>query len=354
MSDTEINDKRKPSDFKGISFSKYQKAKVKKEITNCMATGKLEPACYWSAELICAGHYGDLWECIILYITRNIHLGNPKLPIYIAKRFDDFKNVLLNGYQDDELRMRNNPKIRRIFAEIIAVLTNSRKKHTFEPVKIQKTGEFDVTHMATKLKAPNVSYINGVFKDGDAKELFIALNEFAYHISPESSNAVSACYWLEWTLEFEALCKRKKEKCICERRTFAPVQEKYQMDTIWLIWEVVLKQCSKQNNKSLSSITEALLKIFSIKYTDGVKKRRRFVIYFAVALLTEKVDYSIDVVNNKTSIEAAIKKIDMLYRDVKKNEVAPDTSYLFNGIEKSSIDKSIEKIEAMNTLTGVR
>jgi len=57
MNDTDINDKRNPSEFKGVSFSKFQKTKVKQELINCLASAKIESACYWTAELICSGAF---------------------------------------------------------------------------------------------------------------------------------------------------------------------------------------------------------------------------------------------------------------------------------------------------------
>lgn len=350
----DINDKRAQNEFKGITFSKFQKTKVKKELITCLSSSKVESACYWGGELICAGHFFDLWETIILYVSRYIHLGNPRLPIYIAMRFDNFKTILSNGYVDNELRLRNNPKIRQLFAEILAVLCFSRKKHTFEPVKIKKQEEFDMTFIASKLKAPSVNYAQRIFLQTDPKELFIAVNELGYHISRQSKNAVSACYWLEWLLEYEALCKKRKEKCQCERRSFITVQDKYQMDPIWLIWDTILKESATRNNQAIDKVLKSLLSIFCIKFTSGVTKRRRFLVYFAISLLTENAEFSVEIVNNKNQVDAVVKKIDLVYRDIKKNEESPNTGYLEAGLEsKSNLDKTIERLEKMNNLQGV-
>jgi hypothetical protein len=350
MNETDINDKRSMAEFKGITFSKFQKSKVKTELMKCLITSKVEPACYWTAELICAGHYGDLWEIIILFISRYIHLGNPKLPIYISMRFKSFKDIISNGYGGNELAMRNNANIRQLFAEIVSLLCQSRKKHSLEAIKIQKQDEFNIAHMASRLKAPAIGYVQDIFKPDDPKELFIAMNEFAYHLSPESKNSVSACYWLEWMLEYETLCKQKKELCLGETRQFAPIQDKFKNDIIWIVWDIILHECSKnKKNPLIVKIVNALLEIFSIKYSSGVKKRRKFLIYFAVSLLTDPLDLTIDIISNKKELDAIIQKIGVVYKDVKKNEESLNTDYLYTGVaERTNLDKTVERLEKMN------
>jgi hypothetical protein len=350
MNDIDINDKRSSHDFKGVTFSKFQKSKVRTELIQCLITSKVEPACYWAAELICAAHYGDLWEIIILFIGRYIHLGNPKLPIYIAMRFKNFKEILTNGYVGNELAMRNNIKIRQLFAEIISVLCHSRKKHSLEAVKILKADEFNMTHMASKLKAPTIKYVEDIFKPDDPKELFIAMNEFSYHLTKDSKNSVSACYWLEWILEYETLCKHKKELCIGETRQFAPIQDKFKNDIIWLVWDIILHECYSKKNTLLTKIVNALLEIFSIKYTNGVKKRRKFLIYYAISILTDPLDLTIDIIANKNELDAIIKKIGVVYKDVKKSEESLNVDYLYAGMERSNLDKTIERLEKMNAI----
>ncbi len=348
MSDIEINDVRSEKDFKSITFSGYQKTRVKKELIVSMSAGKIENTCYWGAEMICAGHFAELWEIIVLYVSKHIHLGSPRLPTYISMRMDNFKEILVNGYVGNEIRLRNNPKIRDLFAEILATLCMSRKKHVFEAVKIKKSDEFNMAHMSTKLKAPKTSYADGVFTDEDPKELFIAVNELAYHLSSESQNSFSACYWLEWIIEFEQICKKSKDVIVAKRRCWAPVNPKYHVDPIWIVWELITDRCSRKGCAITTRIIESLLGMFSLRYGPSVKKRRRFLVYFAISLLTEPVDLSINIWSDKAHVSSVVKKIACVYKQVKKNEQAPATDYLFAGTEKTNLDKTIARLEMMN------
>ena len=352
MDISEINDIRMPPQFKGISFSNYKKMDVKSEFITSMLNGKVEQACNWAAELICAGHYLELWENILYYCSKHIHVGNPKLIFYLEKRYSVFKTIMNEGNFITPLDLRNNSTIRNLFAEVVCILCLSVKKHSFEVIKINKVEEFDMTQMTERLKAPSVDFIKPVFLNEDPKEIYIPLNEFAYNISKNIKNTVFACYWIEWILEFETICKKRKTNCACVRRPFVTTEPKLSIDLVWIIWDTLFYYVKLLENPFLEKTMASLLSLFSLQYTNACCKKRRYMLYFAVSLCTESTDLSVELVSNKKMVELAVNNINNIYRQIKKNEVSPGTDYLFNGLNKQNeLEKSLEKLKMVNSIT---
>ena len=347
-----INDLREPSEFKSISFSEYKKSEVKKQFLDCLSRGKLEPSCYWCAELICSGHFIDIWETIFFYLGKFIRNGNPKMVIYIQKRYEIFKNIVDQGHFITILELRNNATIRRLFSELITVLVFSPKKTSFETLKIDKVEEFDITKMTDRLKAPNIQYMGELLDKEDPKELIIIVNEFAYHISADSKNTHSAVFWIEWVLEFDHICKSRNEPVKCKRRTY-PVEAKFQKDVIWIIWDAIIEQ-SKKVGGFVEKIEKSLLELFCVKYSAATSKKRKYLLYFAVELLTEPVATNVDLIeaSKKEMIGAINENIDLIYKQIKKNEHSPNTDYLFMGTadKKANFDQSMRKLELVQSM----
>lgn len=49
-----------------------------------------------------------LWETFFLVMSKNIHVGNPKLAIYMEMRSNEFKSIVNNGFVDQELQSLDN------------------------------------------------------------------------------------------------------------------------------------------------------------------------------------------------------------------------------------------------------
>ena len=109
----------------------------------------------------------------------------------------------------------------------------------------------------------------------------------------------------------------------CERRSniHLQVENKYQLDVIWLIWDIFLKK-SENCPPIIKKIIKGLLTLFTLKYTSGCNRKRRYILYFVVSLLCENVNLNEEIMREqqKEVVANIIKNIDAIYRQIKKNE----------------------------------
>ena len=349
-----INDIRESSSLRGVTFSKHKITDVKKQLMDDMLDGKIEPACYWCAELVCAGHYGDIWEVIFIFVGKYIHIANPKIAVYLEQRYAVFRNIMTRGGFTSELELRNNHTIRQLFCEIITIITLSVKKNSFESVKIKRETEFDMIRMKERLEAPSLQFAEDVLHVDDPKEIYIAVNEFSYHIGSKTPNMLKACYWIEWLIEFDVLCRNRKQPCICKRRD-ANVENKYQCDIIWVIWDSLIYYSKNAivNPPMAKKMLLSLRELFTAKYTPGSTKKRKFLIYFAVEIITEhySLDSELFTEHTKKMLSVVTQKINLIYKQIKTNEESPNADYLFNNVDTGyNFERSLRQLDMLNSV----
>jgi hypothetical protein len=371
VDDSDICDCRLEHEFGDITFSKFKKKDAIKELMECIQESKVEPACFWSAELVCAGHFAELWETLIVFYASHIHIGNPKIARYLELKANQFKDILTTaGTAKLNIHfMRNNSSIRRMFGEIVFVLCVSKRKNEFNAIKMKESDfNMDVLHDKFKAYAEKSPQLEAVFKhdamdanikdatdanvdDFDPIELFPALNELAHCMS--NKNSIQACYWMEWMFAYEQQ-RQKKGMLLCARRVFCTVPESHQRNLVWLIWELIRVETDSRNSRYLSQIVESLLFLFCMRFTKTTIKKRKSILYFVIALLSE-TSISTDEIVPKSNLESMAQirqNIDFIYLQVKANEIRTNRSEsnTFKEMKEANLACTLQKLETMKKI----
>jgi hypothetical protein len=298
--------------FKTHTFSNFKKAKVIKELENCIYYQKKEEAFYWTGELICSGHILELWNLFLYVMCKYIHINNPRLPLYVDKKFSEFKEI--SNQLKDDLDVRNQEEVRTLLFSITLLLCESKRDMILEDLHFT----FKFENIFTNLKAPNVDYIKPYFKEGDPKEIYIPLNECAYHLI-ETKNRMDIFYWIDWMIQYDEQCIKNKKQLQCVSRDFIRVKSN---NIIWILFELFL---SFQEPDILYKIIQSLMKLFSIKYTPSTNKKRKHILNLCVLLIIhDAVDFKTKIVENASVFIPIQENINMIFEQIKKNEIHHD------------------------------
>ena len=351
MNKSIIDDKRTMLDFKGVTYSGFKVTAVTKELLKAMIYSKLEESCFWGAELICSGHYGEIWESILAFYAKYVHIANPKLCIYLWGKMEKFKENMNNAESDwEQLSFRNDPAFRKMFVEIIALLSSSSKKYVVNPVKVD-TNDFNLVFMKNKLSAPDLSFSEDVLKEQDSTELKITANELAYNISKGVSNTLKGYYWFEWIMDYTKLCKKTKQECKIHPRENTYIDEKYMSHPIWLVWDII-KQESRGQGQIYEKIVDSLFGLFCVRYNETCNTRRKYIVYYAISILTTNIVFTdYELVKDKKILTCILSQVDKIFLQVKekgasKGDASSTEKIPENKIVgKSTVSSSQEKMD---------
>tara|TARA_B100001287_G_C22628168_1_gene503665 strand:- start:20 stop:1072 length:1053 start_codon:yes stop_codon:yes gene_type:complete len=310
-----INDDRRK--FTTITFSNYKKCNVIKNLIQSIYLKKIEESFFWTCELLCTNCFIELWNTYFMIMSKYIHISNPKLPIFMYKKFKDFKNIAMET--TDDFQLRNNKDIRQIFCSITLILSLSEKITILDDLNYKFN--FQIENLYENLKAPSVEYINYIFKNGDPKEYIIPFNELIYHLK-ESKSKIDINFWINWIINYDCICRKKKKIILCQQRDFFACNNKNSsQNIIWIVWDILLKY-SKNLTKNTRIIIENLFNLFTIKYSISFNKKRIFLIYHCVELilLDKQINHNIELLVHKEELKNLNNNISIIFEQIKKNE----------------------------------
>ncbi len=321
-----ITDSRQLKDFKEQTFGGYNIPQASAALDKAIMEDKLEPALHWCLQLFLSGIIGSLWTKLITFANKQINIYNPKLPEFIYNKNQEFHLITDNSnfVKDNILLLRNHPKIRLLFAEMIAVLVLSKKRKINQLPKIKKE-EFIIDKFKAKLEAKDNRLIDNIISDEDPSEIRIAINEMAYHIYHKNTN--KSLYWLNWIVEWEKINSKKYGKYECASRSIEGVDSKYYKDVVWLIWYTIYK--IKKINIGIGGIStnerdkqiEALWNLYINKFTTSARTSKQSYIIWSILYLTETIDYNIPLVDRPKNLFQSILGFDKIIATLKSQQV---------------------------------
>ncbi len=313
-----IKDNRKV--FKTATFSNYKKNEVCKQLTLSIYYSKHEEAFFWTCELLCSNMLIELWNVYFTLMSKFIHSYNPKLPLFIYKKYESFKQ-LSESYGDD-LKLRNDMNSRLLFGSITLVLCESQKYTILDDLTYKF--DFKIENLYENLKAPNVEYINYIWLPNDPKEYIVPFNELIYHLR-ETKQKTDIHFWINWIIQYDTLCRKKKKIILCyPRHIYTCKNEKLSNNIIWIIWDILIK-CSKEcSNPILNEIIIIISKLFSTRYSISCNKNRIHMIYHCIELLLlhKTIDFKTDILKEKKTLSNLEENLNVIFDQIKKHEVS--------------------------------
>jgi hypothetical protein len=206
-----------------------------------------------------------------------------------------------------EYECRNNQEIRNLLTDVITILTFSNKFVN----KLPKINDKNLAKEDKKYKiaSNNFNIIHNIINGEDDKDLIIAANEIMYQL--KNGKLEDAIYWYLWIDKLDKFKKKNKINFYAKKRNVKLINDKYQSDWIWLIWEIIFLCC---NNNKICNQLNALQNIYILKYSSSAKNKKQYIIYQAFGLVKENINWNIPLINNYEYRIQAICNINQLYK----------------------------------------
>ena len=296
-----IKDTRDHSQFKELTFSGFKKTQVINTVFKNIEAKKVEGACHWTTECIISGYANILWEKIIIFSSKVIHINNPRLPEYLCNKDIIYNNQLKlidPKNKDRYIFLRNSQMIRNLFFDVVTTLTTSLKTKRYDKYsKVDTSEDFKYENMKKRLCGGMNILPDHIMRFNDPDEIKIILNEIFTMLKNKQFGYDRCCFWILWLLKWEAQHKKKKLQWSVEYRDVKEVDTKYRSNVIWIVWDIINEEL-KSRDENVRKQISFLYKLFTNNFTIGKRNSRLPLLFQAVCYLTHTINFSIPIRTN--------------------------------------------------------
>jgi hypothetical protein len=326
-----INDDRPSDSFRKKTFSGFKKNDIINAVLKSIEAKKVENACFWTTECILSGYSLTLWEKLLNFSGKIIHINNPNLPHYLYRKnivFNNQINRLNTTSKDKYLFLRNSQMIRNLFFDVVSTLgTSSKTKRYDKYPKIDDSEDFVFTNIQKRLCAGMNLLPSYIIHFNDPEEIRIIINEIFALLKNKQFGYDKCCYWILWLLRYEVVHKKKKKTWIIDEREVEGLHKKYCGNIVWVLWETIFEEMNLRKNRNISKQIQSLYDLFKCNYTIGKRTSRIPLIFNAIGYLTHTISFKIPIRNDYKLFIQVQSNVNKMFGAKKKHEIKNDKMY---------------------------
>lgn len=337
-----IKDTRDHIKFKELTFSGFKKSQVINAVFKNIEAKKIEGACHWTTECLISGYANALWEKLIIFSSKVVHINNPNIPKYIYNKDIIYRNQIKRldpKNKDKFILLRNSQMIRNLFFDIVTTLTTSLKTKRYDKYsKIDISQDFKYENMKKRLCGEMNILPDNIMRFNDPEEIKVILNEIFIMSKNKQFGYDRCCFWILWLLKWEGQHKKKKINWTVEYRDVQEVDKKYRSNVVWIVWDIINEEL-KSREENVREQISYLYKLFTNDYTHGKRTSRLPILFHAIGYLTHDINFKIPLRNNyKLFIEVQC-NVNKMFGSKKINEKIEEIKPVHKPVKKKDKDK---------------
>lgn len=314
-----------PSAKSKQSYTGYAKSAVLSQWQKCLQKQQYEEACHWTVEMDASGWQADLWQKLIVYASKYVHVHCPKLPLLMARNYAYYQLHCIKHAQvlhKPPHQLRNQAQLQQNLCQLIGLVSLSAKGpvYTLPQIDVSNVNDSELVCGTHAWLMPHKS-------DADNKIVLRMLSTLFCHV--ESKCVHKMVYWLSVLVEYDKHQKKNKAPItMAGRKPLLPDDKSYRhvyleggnaTDWVWLLWRG-LAQGAMAFGKSIDCIRtlKALGYLYALDYTTSKRNTRMPLLLHALHLVCTDVDWTSSVYHsvNDELIAKACTNVGVMYEDI--------------------------------------